>query len=49
MALDGKTYEEILQYAEDDDISYMTKETEKINSKKVSLASKGQGITSLDR
>ena len=42
MALDGKTYEEILQYAEDNDISYMTKETEKKNSKKVSLASKGQ-------
>ena len=42
MALDGKTYEEILQYAEDNDISYMTKETEKTNSKKVSLASKGQ-------
>lgn len=42
MALDGKTYEEILQYSEDNNISYMTKETENNNSKKVSLASKGQ-------
>ena len=42
MALNGKTYDEILAFSEDNDISYMTKETEVKSSKKVSLSSKGQ-------